>query len=40
MGDIQNIDASLEEHQYTTPTGTGVDVATTSTLVLASDSSR
>ena len=40
MGDLQTIHTSLAEHKGTTPAHTVADVATTSTLVLASNSDR
>jgi len=36
MGDLQSINDSLEEHQYTTPANTAVNVATSSNDNLSS----
>jgi len=40
MGDLQSINDSLEEHQYTTPANTAVNVATSSTTILALNADR
>ena len=40
MGDLQSIDKSLEEHQYTSPANTAVNVTTSSTVIKASNSDR
>ena len=40
MGDIRTVDASLEEHQYTTPANTTVNVGVASTQILAANSDR